>query len=69
MEEQKLEVTIKWENDNFFEITAKKNGGEKFIIIRDDENAHLLSMWSGIQKAALLYFKSVLEGIKSDMSV
>jgi len=68
MAEQKLEVIIKWENDNYFEITAKKNGGEKFTIIRNDENAHLLDMWSGVQKASLQYFRAVLEDIKVDMS-
>ena len=68
MAEQKLDVTIKWENDNYFEVKAKKNGGENFTIIRNDENSHLLDMWPGVRKAVIRYFESVLSDIRSDMA-
>ncbi len=66
---KEIEVTISWENDNFFEIKEKEDGGDTLIVGRFEENGELEVMWNSIQKTMLLYFKTVLERIGEEMKV
>ena len=66
---KEIEVTISWENDNFFEIKEKEDGGDTIVIGRFEENGELEVMWNSIQKTMLLYFKTVLERIGEEMKV
>jgi len=66
--EHKLSIDIKWENDNYFEVSAKKDSGGKFIVIRNDENTHLLDIWPNVEKSCIQYIRAILKNIKSDMS-
>ena len=66
---KEIEVTISWENDNFFEIKEKEDGGDTLIVGRFEENGELEVMWNSIQKTMLLYFKAVLERIGEEMKV
>jgi len=66
---KEIEVTISWENDDFFEIKEKEDGGDTIVIGRFEENGELEVMWNSIQKTMLLYFKTVLERIGEEMKV
>ena len=66
---KEIEVTISWENDDFFEIKEKEDGGATIVIGRFEENGELEVMWNSIQKTMLLYFKAVLERIGEEMKV
>ena len=66
---KEIEVTISWENDDFFEIKEKEDGGDTLIVGRFEENGELEVMWNSIQKTMLLYFKAVLTRIGEEMKV
>lgn len=63
----KLTIDLKWENDNFFEVTAKKDDEEKKTVIRMDENTHLPALWVDITKICANYLHKVLEQIGNEM--
>ncbi len=65
--EHVVEVEIKWENDKYFEISEKEDGGDTLIIGRFEENGELNAMWALIQKTMELYFKTILTRIGEEM--
>ena len=66
---KEIEVTISWENDNFFEIKEKEDGGDTIIVGRFEEDGELNVMWTSIQKTMELYFKAILTRIGEEMKV
>jgi len=63
----KIEIELKWENEEFFEMTAKPDSGDGNIVFRMDENTHLPALWSDITKVCSNYFKKVMEEIGNEM--
>ena len=67
MAEQEMEVTFKWENDNFFSMDTKKNDDPKIIDIKVEENAHIYQVWPTIQKACVIRLTQILSDIGEEM--
>lgn len=64
----KIELELAWENDNYFEMTAKPDDGEPTIILRMDENTHLPSLWHNVTKICASYLEKVLKDIGKEMA-
>lgn len=65
--EGEIEITLKWKNEEFFEMTAKPNDGDATIVLRMDENTYLPALWSDVTKICSGYFKKIMEQIGNEM--
>ena len=63
--ENELEITLRWENDVGFEMTA--DGQEKKTIIKMDENGHIDKLWDSAQKICETYLREKLISIGEEM--
>lgn len=63
----KINLIIRWENDNFFEMKSKKDDEETQTIIRMDENAHLNNLWGSVTKICSSYMDKILGQIGDEM--
>ncbi len=64
---KELELRILWENEDSFEMQAKKEDSEWTSIIRMEENGHIAILWLHIQKVCLTFFTGELEAIGKEM--
>ncbi len=62
-----VEIKITWENDNFFKMTQKHNGGDIHVVIEVNENAHIESVWGDIANICRKYLNSELNTIGKQM--
>ena len=62
-----VEIKIKWEDDNYFEMTAKKDAGEKKQIVRIEENGCLEAFWEHISNICKEYMSKLLHDIGDEM--
>lgn len=68
MAAQKIILILEWENNKFFELTEKPEGGEKKTIMRAEENQHLEAMWPNIAAACSGFFGAVMAKIGEEMT-
>lgn len=62
-----IELTFQWENDKFFEMTAKHGQDEKIQIVRIEENANIAELWDYIAGICKNYTGSVVDKIGKEM--
>ncbi|KKN60916.1 hypothetical protein LCGC14_0527150 [marine sediment metagenome] len=62
-----MEITFKWENDNYFSFETKKNADPKITDIRIEENTHIKGVWPTIQKACIIRLTQILSDIGKEM--
>jgi len=67
MADTKVELELKWNNNEFFELTSKENDGEPITIIKVEENACIVKLWDNIQALAVTYVAHLLERIGNEM--
>lgn len=65
--EHKVRVLIKWENDNFFQVTSKKDDEEEVLIVRVEENATLDKIWESVQAIVEISGKKTMKKIYDEM--
>jgi len=65
--ESKIEIKLKWENDNFFEMTAKTDS-EATTIVRVEENGCIETLWSHISSICKAYLAKQLDTIGEEMT-
>ncbi len=65
----KIEVVFEWENDNFFKLTTKEDGGAESQVVRMDENGTISELWPAASNLCTLYVQSVMRRILADMIV
>lgn len=58
MAETNEEFELKYENGNFCELTYKKNGGAKILIVKMEENGAIGSLMSEYTKICTNFFES-----------
>ena len=63
----KIQLTIRWENDQFFEMKVKPDDGDGNVVLRMDENTYLPALWSDVTKICSNYFKKIMEQIGNEM--
>lgn len=66
-EEHELEMKIKWQDDVFFEVKAKKDAAEWKQIVRIEENGCLQSFWPHISNICKDYLSKQLCDIGEEM--
>lgn len=64
-----LEIKMTWENNAFFKLEAKKEGGEWKDIVYHEENGYIQQLWPSIQKVCSSYLTHELESIGTEMKV
>lgn len=68
-----LELTFKWKNGVSFELLAKAtpSGGpvETYVVVKADENAHLLEVWGGLSDVIEQYIKHTMDDIRKEMEL
>ena len=58
-----IEITISWENDNFFKMTAKHDAGEVKTVVNIDENTQIYDAWPHVEAICKNYLVKELEAI------
>lgn len=62
-----VKLTFDWENNDFFEMTAKHGEDEKIQIVCIEENANITEMWDSISTICKNYAGSVINKIGTEM--
>ena len=67
----KLELTMEWENQVSFILTAKvilpAPPGPVFTVLKADEDGHLTDMFPALVDGVERYIKTLMERIREDM--
>ena len=66
-DEKKLELTFKWKNRAYFELKAKPDDGENFIVIRADENHTIATIWTHLEGAVKNFIAFQMDKIHKEM--
>jgi len=66
-DEHELEITIKWQDDVYFQMTGKKDAQDKKQIVRIEENGCLETFWSHISNICKEYLSKQLHDIGEEM--
>lgn len=66
-EEGEFEVTLKWKNADFFEMSIKADSDPKVKIVRVEENGNLAALWDNIKKICVDTFSSEIDSIGEEM--
>jgi len=70
--ENEIELTIGWENNVRFQVTAKTTvggeSGDTVTILCADENNHLVAGWRGLAEYMEIWMKSTMARILEEMS-
>lgn len=45
---RQIDITLKWENQKFFEMTQKEDANPKITTIRVEENSDIGGLWQNI---------------------
>jgi len=69
MAEHELELTLTWENQKAFKMTAKEDGAgsPKITILEIEEDGHIADLWPFLQRACETYFTKQLAKIGFEM--
>ena len=67
MADTKIELELKWDNNDFFELTSKENDGEVITIISMEENACIAKLWDNVQALVITYVAHLLDRIGKEM--
>jgi len=62
-----VKITFDWENNNFFEMTAKHGEAEKIQIVRIEENANITEIWDSVSTICKNYVGSAIDKIGKEM--
>lgn len=62
-----LEVKFKWENGASFEMTAKKDAEDAFIVVKADENTYFNALWEHFKAICIDYIDRRLDVIGNEM--
>jgi len=61
-------LTLKWQDEVGFEMTARRDAGAEHSVIRAEENGNMASMWTHLEGGCIAYAKQCLREIQSDMT-
>jgi len=64
----KLKLTLEWENNNKFEVTAKLNSDPDTTILEMHENGIISKLWSGATSIVITYLSEQLNRIGKEMA-
>lgn len=67
MAEKELEIKVRWENNNFFEMGAKEPGSEWITVVKIDENSTIKGIWGEVDRICHNYFTYHLNEIGKEM--
>ena len=67
MAEHEYELTLKWENEKSFQMTAKKDAEEKFTVVKMDENNSISLVWPHVSAIIRGYFNKITGEIGTEM--
>lgn len=63
-----IEIKLKWENEDSFEMTLKEDNGETLSVIRVEENGTLASLWGNVAEICISSFTKHIKIIGDEMS-
>ncbi|MCK5640568.1 MAG: hypothetical protein KAJ19_07220 [Gammaproteobacteria bacterium] len=66
-EKKELEIKIEWQNDAFFEMTAKEPQKEWREVIRFQENGYITDLFEFAESMANTYMQKSMSAIKTEM--
>lgn len=66
MPSEKIELTFKWENSQFFKLTSKE-GSNEVDIIKLEENGCIGDLWGGVATVVQTYISHILNRIGNEM--
>lgn len=62
-----LEIKLTWENNNFFKMEKKPEGGEWIKVVEIQENAHIATIAGNLQALCMADFNAHLDAIMKEM--
>ncbi|KKM86965.1 hypothetical protein LCGC14_1273690 [marine sediment metagenome] len=67
MAETELEIMVRWENNESFEVTIKEDDGELLTLIKMDENGNISALWPHASAVVAKYIEDLLVRIGAEM--
>lgn len=67
MAEGTIVITLRWENQEFFEATSKKDDGDTITIVRVEEDGNIAAVWPHVGDIIKEQIRRDLDTIGSDM--
>lgn len=65
--EQEYEITLKWKDEDYFEMSCKKNNDPVVKVVRIEENGRMETIWPGTQSSAITFINDILNDIGKEM--
>ncbi len=62
-----IEIKLKWVNDDYFEMTQKKDAVPAKIVVKLEENGSIAEMWGHITNICTEDFKRHIDQIGEEM--
>ena len=66
-DQHEVEITIKWQNDGYFEMSQKVDNGDPIVDIRVEENGDIAGQWGAITKICRNCIDRVLKQAGDEM--
>lgn len=67
MAQSEIQLKITWENNNFFQMTTKKDEGAVTQVVRMEENGQIKELWIHISDICKNFFGTTIDGIGTEM--
>ena len=65
---KELEVKITWEDNNFFKMEKKPEGGDWITVVEIEENAHIAAIAGNLKGLCMADFNAHLDAIMAEMT-
>lgn len=62
-----IQLKITWENNDFFQMTHKKDAGAVTQVVRMEENGQIKELWGYMASACKEFFSTTIDNIGKEM--
>ena len=67
-DDHEIEITLKWQNGGYYEMTSKRDQEGNIQVVRMEENGSIATLWPHVSIICQTFFNDVVTEIGNEMA-